>query len=867
MSRKPRTMQKCFGALMLALLAGCASGPEKDEPDKVAQSAPAEPELVQITVGEAHACALLEAGRVYCWGKNDHGQLGDGTKIHSQTPVAVVGLDDATHIAAGAHHTCAVRDGGRIGCWGRNDRQQVGIANRSRAAWAITEPTKPAGIGNFEPGGLNVYRHHCRGELRGIEEVRAAGHQSCAVHESGAVLCWGDNEETALGVRNEAKKLSTVDCPTVMAGSPPPHIFEQAEDADTSAAELLAQRDLLVGDLDELRFEPPEDGPETDTEAGEDTNREACEERVVFGDPSSPNSITFRQNGRQRVLYFEQLGARIYRGGLSLTFPTLEIRQRGGAHGHKQVTTVLRDMGLRAKLPGNVGANPEAKHRIDADFRTIGWNPRWPYLGPCMGAHFQGRGQMTITHFEEPEPGVGGTGRIEATLQFGTGDPELGAVDAELVVTDFGTETQASPPRDADSKIDHVTATYNPMGQRLEIKGRRGRSTQSIGDIDGEGIYAWSSFGDTTVFVLDELAPYEVRGAFWKLEGVEAAELPHTEEPLERARERQEDPSFFGADKRRRSKRVRLATFDPAAHDAELERRFFATKIHFGVDLADENLVPGGRGAEAPDPWMEQAREFRARAEQAAPAQTVLLQATEDSSAEDAFSLRHKRQVIALGDLTRGEEPILSAQHLDDWHDDERPVVLLDANTLLPTRREHTSETWYKEPGSVPTEITIDYEPGKAHVSVKNEVQGHHEKSFEVPTPTLDRRQLLATIPYLPLEPGYRTGFGIFDARLEQAPRYITFSMSYRDGEAESTEPRREEAKPYRLRADIEDGRLIVVGERTVSSHGAAVEALEVLLLDGSREVTLLVEKEAPHHILQFERYDKVYRRETLLHE
>jgi len=45
-----------------------------------------------MTGGQLHTCALTIAGGIKCWGRNDHGQLGDNTVTDRWTPVDVVWL-------------------------------------------------------------------------------------------------------------------------------------------------------------------------------------------------------------------------------------------------------------------------------------------------------------------------------------------------------------------------------------------------------------------------------------------------------------------------------------------------------------------------------------------------------------------------------------------------------------------------------------------------------------------------------------------------------------------------------------------------------------------------------------------------------
>ncbi len=84
------------------------------------------PAPAQLAAGARHVCALSGSGEVHCWGNNGSGQLGDGTRTSSDTPVLATELAGATQIAAGTRHTCALFGDGTIGCIGANDLGQLG---------------------------------------------------------------------------------------------------------------------------------------------------------------------------------------------------------------------------------------------------------------------------------------------------------------------------------------------------------------------------------------------------------------------------------------------------------------------------------------------------------------------------------------------------------------------------------------------------------------------------------------------------------------------------------------------------------------------------------------------------------------------
>jgi alpha-tubulin suppressor-like RCC1 family protein len=83
--------------------------------------------LAHLSMGSYHSCGVTAAGGAQCWGRNDYTQLGNGLTANSPVPVDVLSLvSAASMLAAGLSHTCALLDTGVVQCWGRNDRGQLG---------------------------------------------------------------------------------------------------------------------------------------------------------------------------------------------------------------------------------------------------------------------------------------------------------------------------------------------------------------------------------------------------------------------------------------------------------------------------------------------------------------------------------------------------------------------------------------------------------------------------------------------------------------------------------------------------------------------------------------------------------------------
>ena len=88
--------------------------------------------IISISAGENHTVALDEEGKVYAWGNNEYGQLGDGTTTNSPLPICISDKENELKgkriisISAGEAHTVALDEEGKVYTWGYNRCGQLG---------------------------------------------------------------------------------------------------------------------------------------------------------------------------------------------------------------------------------------------------------------------------------------------------------------------------------------------------------------------------------------------------------------------------------------------------------------------------------------------------------------------------------------------------------------------------------------------------------------------------------------------------------------------------------------------------------------------------------------------------------------------
>ncbi len=206
-------LRRLVGSLLVAVLLGAvpavvplgappaAAAPDGDGYRYVAEAVPAS--VAQVAAGAYYTCALLDDGRVKCWGFNGFGTQGLGDTVDrgdgpgemgDRLPTVGLGTSrTATQIAAGYAHTCALLDDGTVKCWGANSNRRLGLGDTDHRGDGPGEmgdalPAVPLGTG------------------RTATQIAAGDYHTCAVLDDATTKCWGNNRGGQLGLGDTADR-------------------------------------------------------------------------------------------------------------------------------------------------------------------------------------------------------------------------------------------------------------------------------------------------------------------------------------------------------------------------------------------------------------------------------------------------------------------------------------------------------------------------------------------------------------------------------------------------------------------------------------------------------------------------------------
>ena len=165
-------------ALALAATFGCRDEPQAPtapEGSAAVAAASAPLNFSQVSAGSGQSCGVTVDNRLFCWGRNDHGQVGDGSQTDRLRPTPIAQALRFRLVSAGDLYTCAVTTDFHAFCWGQN-------------FGALGDGTSTERHAPVRVAGKQLFRQLATGELH-----------TCGVTLANRAFCWGDNSFGAIG--------------------------------------------------------------------------------------------------------------------------------------------------------------------------------------------------------------------------------------------------------------------------------------------------------------------------------------------------------------------------------------------------------------------------------------------------------------------------------------------------------------------------------------------------------------------------------------------------------------------------------------------------------------------------------------------
>ena len=151
-------------------------------------------DYTNLVAGWYHFCMVKELdGSVWCWGRNDTGQLGDGSTTNRQTPVRAGSITNVVSLGAEAESTCALDNSSELYCWGKFYEGDGSTRGTYTSPQAMSSGSAP--FGNI-PAGTTIFGN---------------GQQDLFTFNGSAVRVIGDNGAGEHGEGDTVSNRTAVD--------------------------------------------------------------------------------------------------------------------------------------------------------------------------------------------------------------------------------------------------------------------------------------------------------------------------------------------------------------------------------------------------------------------------------------------------------------------------------------------------------------------------------------------------------------------------------------------------------------------------------------------------------------------------------
>ena len=136
---------------------------------------------ISLALGTSNSCALLDNGKVACWGRNLDGSLGAGSgssydQLYPALTNNMPGNLPAVSITSGERHYCALLENGDVACWGDGTHEQLGILGTNNQV-VTTQKSTPTLADGFNY------------DNRKVRMMSAAFTSTCALLSNYSVVC------------------------------------------------------------------------------------------------------------------------------------------------------------------------------------------------------------------------------------------------------------------------------------------------------------------------------------------------------------------------------------------------------------------------------------------------------------------------------------------------------------------------------------------------------------------------------------------------------------------------------------------------------------------------------------------------------